>query len=259
MKRQKPFFQRPHVMFVVNFLRIYQMSASALQYVLLSLPNIGKVSTREIISLVSALEDSDKISSVSPKLRTSNSRKSWKAFTSLLASVAGENKSAGHQILKIVESKIFSTIFLQREYKDQVRQDVLKLAELGFGYSCEKFLSLQLETDTFGPELPFSRIPSVDVEESGGYKFILVKHQSRYFVFAREECSYHRYNLQLFREKNDIRAICCGGGRIHFNKEESSISIWDYSADYGWEDRKITETLLSAYYPSYTLDIEWRN
>jgi len=258
MKRQKPFFQRAHILFVLNFLRVSQNNTNALKHVLLSLPNIGKVSTEEILSTVSVLEDFNKISGTSPKLRSNNTRKSWKAFTSLLVSVTDEKESAGHRILEITESKIFSTIFLRGKSKDQIKQDVLKLTELAFGYSCEKFLSLeQLETGVFAPELPFSRIPSVDIEESGGYKFILVECDHRYYVFARERCSWHRDNLRLFYQTHGTHGRCCGGGCIHFDKDKSSIRIWYFSGEYGREDRKITETLLSIHYPSYKLDIEW--
>lgn len=111
------------------------------------------------------------------------------------------------------------------------------------------------------------KIPNVDIDPSGKFKYILIEvrdpetKSEKLIVRGYKSCSYH---VDIFRRvENDInkfkcRASCVGGGRILHTPDKKAIFVYGYSQGFGQADHSLATKLLKAHYPDYT-DISWSN
>jgi len=130
--------------------------------------------------------------------------------------------------------------------------------------------------------MAFEEVKSVLIGENGGYKFIVVElvqgDERKVVVRATDLAQYHagifsrtlwrRYHArdcagnlskreeELCRECSCNCAIqlkCLGGGRIHLDRVNKTIHIWDRSTGYGLEPDRETRTvgLLQEAYPEF--------
>ena len=108
--------------------------------------------------------------------------------------------------------------------------------------------------------MKIDEIQEVDIDENGGYKFIVANLQdesrnARVVIRANKECAYHREILSLLRKdllQYNISAYCIGGGRINIDKLGRTISISSESGDFGREpDRRKTVKALEKAFPEF--------
>lgn len=104
------------------------------------------------------------------------------------------------------------------------------------------------------------QLPTVLIDESGGYKFIVaivkIGDKSKMVIRADATCDYHRDILrQLSFEISGGKACCIGGGNINIDPGNKVIKIWGSSGDFGVEpDRSETIRLLREAFPDFNIN-----
>jgi len=102
-------------------------------------------------------------------------------------------------------------------------------------------------------------IPTVVIDEIGGYKFILARvsdgaGNEKLVVRAcdKPELDYHwKLVRALAHESKVLYVECLGGGRISVDPTKKTIRLWDSSGDYGLEPRQETVKLLKTEFPDF--------
>ncbi|XP_065171107.1 14 kDa phosphohistidine phosphatase-like isoform X2 [Atheta coriaria] len=118
-----------------------------------------------------------------------------------------------------------------------------------------------------------SKIPEVDIDPSGVFKYILIKLDVQEdsdkitadVVRGYAECGYHadindKFNDDLKRLKKEgqiqnFKTKVQGGGRIQHDPDVKMIKVYGYSQGYGKADHELTVEILKKKYPGY--DISW--
>ncbi|XP_044757229.1 14 kDa phosphohistidine phosphatase-like [Coccinella septempunctata] len=115
------------------------------------------------------------------------------------------------------------------------------------------------------------QVPDVDIDESGVFKYILVKLKSsgeeKLIVRGYGECPYHadiddKLSDQLKKLKTGGAIVDCetevlGGGRIEHTPEKKYIKVYGYSQGFGKANHEDTVKILKTKYPEY--NITWSN
>ncbi|RNA41290.1 14 kDa phosphohistidine phosphatase-like [Brachionus plicatilis] len=101
-------------------------------------------------------------------------------------------------------------------------------------------------------------IANVDIDESGRFKYILIKVKSseneKYVVRGYAWAEFHADILDEFEKANRDRRVaieCVGGGRILHEPEKKSILVYGYSLGFGLADHKISVELLKEKFADY--------
>lgn len=112
--------------------------------------------------------------------------------------------------------------------------------------------------------MTIEEVPDVVIDERGGYKFIVAvvtnsDNKQKTVIRANEKCDYHKRILAQLQNEIYIfglKAKCIGGGQIRVSPNEKTITIWDYSGDYGLEpNRNETALMLRVAFPDWTIKI----
>ena len=103
-------------------------------------------------------------------------------------------------------------------------------------------------------------IPSVDIDDEGKFKYILIKlknkseKKSRFIVRGYKWATFHagifdKLEKELKAAGYDCK--CVGGGRIQHNPKEKKIFVYGHSWCYGRANHSCTVSLLQEKYPDY--------
>lgn len=110
-----------------------------------------------------------------------------------------------------------------------------------------------------------TEIPICLIEEKGVYKYVQISYNNEIYIRGTKKFKYHKgiyHNFIKDLEKTGIhkpKTKCLGGGRIKFDSNEKSISVYGYSNAYGRYDGQHEKTveILKKFYPDY--NITWSN
>ncbi|ELT97046.1 hypothetical protein CAPTEDRAFT_148979 [Capitella teleta] len=113
-------------------------------------------------------------------------------------------------------------------------------------------------------------IPDVEIDESGVFKYVLIKlyiddgsADEKFKLIVRGN-GRGEFHADIYEELYDrVRALgldteCVGGGRIQHDPHQKKIHIYGYSQGYGRADHAKAKALLTTAFPHYT-DITWSN
>ncbi|EDO34648.1 predicted protein [Nematostella vectensis] len=113
------------------------------------------------------------------------------------------------------------------------------------------------EREDHSPKL--DAIPDVDIDESGIFKYILLKitdgDKEKNIVRGYEWADFHAdiyERVQPGIEELGLGTECVGGGRIRHNAAKKKILVYGFSMGFGRADHKISVAKLKAVYPNYT-------
>ncbi|XP_072947464.1 14 kDa phosphohistidine phosphatase-like [Epargyreus clarus] len=108
-------------------------------------------------------------------------------------------------------------------------------------------------------------LPTVDIDPSGVFKYILMKvyekdqatsEPLKIIVRGYQRCNYHSDIFDEVQAKlHPLDLEPFGGGRISHDPDNKKIHIYGYSQGYGKADHEITAKLVKEAYPSYTISI----
>lgn len=110
-----------------------------------------------------------------------------------------------------------------------------------------------------GGSLPI--IPSVDIDDKGNYKYILIEIQHKTETEPRQIVrgyNWGEYHADIFGKVNDelrlagYECSCKGGGWIEHAPEKKTIRVYGYSVSYGPADHQKTVSLLQDRYSDYS-------
>ncbi|KAI6651683.1 14 kDa phosphohistidine phosphatase-like [Oopsacas minuta] len=109
--------------------------------------------------------------------------------------------------------------------------------------------------------IPCPPIPTIDIDEEGRFKYILIRLKDkstkkyRYIVRGYKWASFHAAmidELEPTLKKTNLVCECVGGGRILHTPDENKLFVYGYSVCYGRADHNITVSLLKKKFPEYT-------
>ncbi|CAL8464400.1 g3935 [Coccomyxa elongata] len=109
-------------------------------------------------------------------------------------------------------------------------------------------------------------VREVDIDEHGTYKYVLLRleskdsSESRLLVRGNCRAGYHKDVLELANEldaDSTSQLVPLGGGRIAFNEENKTISIYGYSSAYDQAPHDITAVLVRRSYPFHTVSVSY--
>ncbi|XP_074871616.1 14 kDa phosphohistidine phosphatase [Carettochelys insculpta] len=110
-----------------------------------------------------------------------------------------------------------------------------------------------------------SRIPGVDVDPDGVFKYVLVRvrpagarEPARDIVRGYAWAEYHAdiYDKTAAElEKQGYSCECLGGGRISHQSKEKKIHVYGYSVGFGRAKHSVSTKILKDKYPDY--EITW--
>uniref|UniRef100_A0A0K8TQA2 Sex-regulated protein janus-A n=1 Tax=Tabanus bromius TaxID=304241 RepID=A0A0K8TQA2_TABBR len=108
-------------------------------------------------------------------------------------------------------------------------------------------------------------VPSVDIDEEGVFKYILIKVKpsnaegpSKMIVRGYIRAHWHS---DIFDEVSTslqglgLTAECVGGGRIEHRPSEKKLKVYGYSQGYGKADHDTTRSILQSKYSGYVIGI----
>lgn len=117
-----------------------------------------------------------------------------------------------------------------------------------------------------GSKAEFDKIPSVDIDESGIYKYVLIelsaKNESgntinKLLVRGYARCEWHADIYKPFQrslEPKGLVTYCRGGGWIEHRSDLKKIKIYSYSQAYGQADHNESRKVLLTKYPDYEIN-----
>ena len=123
-----------------------------------------------------------------------------------------------------------------------------------------------LSTSMATPKL--DAVKEVDIDESGRFKYILLKvhseesgnEVSKFIARGFKWAEYHGDIYDDVEEnlrKKGLDTECVGGGRIIHDPEGKTIKVFGYSQGFGRADHAKTCELIKKHYPGYT--VTWSN
>lgn len=101
-------------------------------------------------------------------------------------------------------------------------------------------------------------VKDVVVNSRDGYKYVLIEvadenGDKKLVIRANETVRWHEDIVKLFQRECKLSARCLGGGRIWIDAAQKKIRLWDYSGDYGREDRSKTVEVLKTAFPDFEI------
>lgn len=115
-------------------------------------------------------------------------------------------------------------------------------------------------------------IPEVTVDESykqrrydhgdciyvGGGRYVVAKVDGRLVLWATDAVAERHANLlaALKDATPESRVVCWGGGMLYVAEADRKLYIWDYSADYGHDDKEETAALLQQAFPDFVIIVD---
>lgn len=110
-----------------------------------------------------------------------------------------------------------------------------------------------------------AHIPEVTVDESYatlrqygreilGMKYIVANVGDQRVVWANNaDANMHKHLVASLEKIVGHEIECLGGGSLYLNRKEKKIHLWDYSADYGRDDKRLTAKMLEEHFQGYVV------
>ncbi|XP_034126829.1 sex-regulated protein janus-A [Drosophila guanche] len=116
-------------------------------------------------------------------------------------------------------------------------------------------------------EQDLAAVPSVDIDPTGIFKYILIKvtgkettdgvEPSKLIVRGYGDCEWHAdiyERTQKICKGGALDTECLGGGRIEHNPEKKYMKVYGHSTGYGRADHSESKRVLLTKYKDYEIE-----
>ncbi|BFF92242.1 sex-regulated protein janus-A [Drosophila madeirensis] len=115
-------------------------------------------------------------------------------------------------------------------------------------------------------EQDLAAVPSVDIDPTGIFKYILIKvtgketadgvEPSKLIVRGYGDCEWHADIYERTQKicKGGLDTECLGGGRIEHNPEKKYMKVYGHSTGYGRADHSESKRVLLTKYKDYEIE-----